>query len=148
MKRPLGIVGLFYGAGLLLAEWFQPPLVFLFVTALTLALGAIFIRQARPWLIWPLILFTAWTNLVCRTAIVSPHDLRNVLSTEPEQVVIRGALCETPVEHAYLRNGEPASRTVARLDVTGLRRDFAWRPAVGRIIITTPAKLPPALFAG
>jgi len=76
MKRPLVGVTLVYAGGLLLAECFQPPLTLLFTVSLGLAAAALCLARARPWLIWPLVLFTGWTNLVWRTATVSPHDLR------------------------------------------------------------------------
>src|SRR5690606_457952 len=97
MKRPLGFVALFYGGGLILAEFFPPPLFFLFPLSLTLAALALILPRTRIVLLWPLIILTAWANLLCRTEIISPHDLR-VFLTDPEEVIIRGRLLESPDE--------------------------------------------------
>ena len=78
MKRPLVAVVSCYVAGLLLAEIFHRrsarclPFHF-FVLVLVLVL-----EKLRPLLIWPLLVLVGWTNLVVRTAVISPDDLRTV----------------------------------------------------------------------
>src|SRR3974390_2547734 len=96
MKRPLGLVALFYGLGLLLAERFQPPLTVLFSLSLALAAGALWCKGKRQILLLLLIVCTGWTNLVWRTAVVSPHDLRLAIGHSAALVTVRGTLSETP----------------------------------------------------
>lgn len=76
MKRPLIAVALCYVGGLLLADFVQPQLFILFSIAFGLLAVALVLPRFRWWLLWPLVLFVGWTNLVSRTVIVSPHDLR------------------------------------------------------------------------
>src|SRR4051812_21729100 len=113
MKRPLGLVTLLYGGGLFLGEWFRLSLLVLFPISLTLAVIALCSQRLRPFLLFPLIVLTGWTNLVWHTAIVSPQDLRLRLAQAPEDVVIRGRLVETPDERIYLHNEQESFRTLA-----------------------------------
>src|ERR1044072_6887244 len=101
MKRPLGIVALWYGGGLLLGEVFQPSTTLLFAVSLALALGAIASPRLRSLLIPPLLLVAAWRTLVVHTAVLSPHDLRLLLNDAPELAAVRGRLVETPEERSY-----------------------------------------------
>ena len=83
MKRPLGLVVLLYGGGLLLGEFFQPPLSVLFAASLALTAVAVGFSRSRPILLGVLLVFTGWTNLVCRTAVICPLDLRRLLDQSP-----------------------------------------------------------------
>ena len=148
MKRPLVAVVLLYGCGLLLAEWWQPPLPFLFAASLALAIGAIALGRLRCFLIWPLIILTGWTNLVYRTAILSPQDLRTQLTSAPEDLVVRGKLCETPGKRLYIHDEKESWRTLARLEVTALRHGTNWQDARGQIVVVTQGNLPTGFFTG
>jgi competence protein ComEC len=148
MKRPLGFVALCYGSGLVLAEFAQPTLQFLFAVSFAAALAAILVQRTRHVLIWPLILLTGWTNLASRTAVISPHDLRAILESSAEDVVVRGRLAETPNERTYLRDGKETVRTLAEVSLNEIKRSGEWRPANGRIAITVAGKLQAACFEG
>jgi ComEC/Rec2-related protein len=148
MKRPLGFVALLYAAGLLLAEWLQPPLPFLFETAIAVAVAAVMLRKLRWLLLCPLILLTGWTNLVYRTALLSPRDLRVLLATPPELITLRGTLTATPDERVYLHDDKESFRTLARLDVSALQRGSTWQPAFGKVAVVTTGRLPEDFFAG
>ncbi len=149
MKRPLVGVTLVYAGGLLLAECFQPPLALLFAISLGLAAAALCLARARPWLIWPLLLFTGWTNLVWRTAPVSPHDLRLTQGETAQLVTVRGRLCETPAHRIYVRDEKETVRSIAQVRVSHLQRRGAnWRAAFGEVLVITPAMLPEEFFAG
>jgi hypothetical protein len=148
MKRPLAAVVSFYAAGLLLAEFVQPPLPALFSLTFALLAFAIFFFRIRSWLIWPLLLLVGWVNLNCRTAVLSPQDLRVKLSDAPEQVIVRGKLCETPSQRLYVRDETESWRTLARLDVTALACGTNWQAARGQIMVTTTGSLPTEFFAG
>src|ERR1051325_782828 len=122
MKRPLGWVALLYAAGLLLAEFFPLPLTALFVASLTLTIAALLGGRARLWLLMPLIVCVAWTNLTSRTAIVSPPDVRRLFNDTTEDVAVRGTLLETPGARVYVRDAVETSRTLATLSLTSIRR--------------------------
>ncbi len=148
MKRPLVSVVSCYVVGLLLAELFQPPLGVLFGSALVVLVPAFLFKKFRPWLIWPLIALTGWTNLASRTAVVSPHDLRAVLGDDAAIATVRGTLLETPHVKIIERDGRETERSLARVKVAGLRRGESWQAAAGEIIVTTPGTLPAHFFAG
>ena len=148
MKRPLLPVALCYVGGLLLAEAVQPPLPFLFAGTFLLLIAALVWSRARPFLLWPLLVAVGWTNLVSRTSVVSPHDLRLVIGNEPTLVTVRGTLEETPSLRTYERDGEVSSRALVPLRVSSLARNEEWQPAFGRIMVTTRSALPAEFFAG
>ena len=148
MKRPLLLVGLLFAGGILLGRYVSPPPVLLLSSALTLAVMALARSQARPFLLFPLILLAGWTNLVLHTAILSPHDLRRLLSQQPELATIRGTLRETPSLRIYEHEERDSWRSLAQVDVTAMQRKHElWRPATGRIAVTTPGVLT-NFFAG
>jgi len=113
MKRPLVAVALAYAGGLLLGEFFQPPLALLLFLALSLAAGSLLWSTSARWLLWPLLVLAGWTNLVARTAIISPYDLRNVSGDSPHIVALRGTLPETPSQRNYIRDEKELSRSLA-----------------------------------
>ena len=149
MKRPLVSVTLVYVAGLLLGDHYQPSLLLLFATSFALAVGAIFFSDARRWIIWPLVLFTGWTNFVWHTAPISPHDLRLIQKEPAEIVAVRGRLRETPAHRVYVRNEQERFRSIVQLRVDQLqRRGAGWQAACGEVLATVPAMLPERFFAG
>ncbi|MBC8095053.1 MAG: ComEC/Rec2 family competence protein [Akkermansiaceae bacterium] len=148
MKRPLGFVALLYGGGLVLAELFQPPLLFLFSLSFLVAFAALRFTQARTSLLCGLILLAGWTHLTCRTAVISPHDLRTLLGQSAEDIVVRGKLAETPSERIYVRNDTESSRTLAELSLIAIQREGTWQPAHGKVIVVTPGTLPVQFFGG
>jgi hypothetical protein len=70
MKRPLVPVALCYAAGLLLAEFFQPPLAVLFLLSFALLFAALAWSRQRMILLWPLLGLVGWTHLNSRTAVL------------------------------------------------------------------------------
>jgi competence protein ComEC len=148
MKRPLVAVVSFYAAGLLLAQFFQPPLIALFVLSLGLLAITLAWGQLRPFLIWPLLVLVGWTNLVSHTAVLSPNDLRTLLGNDAAIATVRGNLVETPHIKIIERDDQQTGHALAQVRVTGLRRDDNWKPANGEIIVTTPGALPGNFFAG
>ena len=151
MKRPLGIVALWYGCGLLLGEVVQPPLPLLFSISIALTAGALLISKHRAALLWPALLLTGWTNCVLRTAIISPRDLRTVQGDATELATVRGSLIETPRPRFSARAEHPGANdwhTLAQVQVSALCKDSQWRPVAGRIVVSTPGLLPGEFFAG
>src|SRR5262245_4115259 len=116
MKRPMVAVALFYTGGLLLAEFVQPPWPLVFALALTVAgIGGLWSPSLR-WLLAPLLILTGWANLIGRTAIVSPHDLRRIASDVPQMVTLRGVLPETPSQRITRRDEREFSRSISILE--------------------------------
>jgi ComEC/Rec2-related protein len=148
MKHPLAAVVTIYAAGLLLAEFVQPPLPALFGLTFGLLIFAFLFSRIRTWLIWPLLLLVGWVNLDCRTTIISPQDLRVQLSSEPAQVSVRGQLDETPSQRVYVRDEIESWRTLGRLNVTALAHGTNWQAARGQIMVATVGSLPTNFFAG
>ncbi len=149
MKRPLVPVALLYVGGILIACVIPVPPWLLLAGSLGVAVVTLAWRQERVVALGALILLTGWTNHTLRTAVISPHDLRLILGEEPEIVTVRGLVRETPVQRVYERNQEESWRTMARIEVTALRRHRqGWQPARGRMAVTTLGILPLTFFAG
>jgi ComEC/Rec2-related protein len=150
MKRPLLSVAVAYAAGILLAEFIRfPPLLLLLVTGLGLAVVSLVWARVRRLLLWPLILLAGAANLALHTAVISPRDLRNLLGSEPQIATVRGRLRETPQLRIYAHGEQESWRTMAQVEVTAIRlnKQQEWRPAFGRMAITTRGTLT-NLFAG
>jgi competence protein ComEC len=149
MKRPLVAVVSCYITGLLLGEFFQPPLVTLFLCSFLILILAFVLGKFRPYLLCALLALAGWTNLGSRTAVVSPNDLRSLMGNDAALVAVRGTLAETPNTRIFLRDEEAVQRSLARVRVNGLRRanDAGWKPACGTIVVTTPGVLPANFFA-
>ena len=148
MKYPLGVVALFYAGGLLLAELCPLPLSVLFGVALGMIVCALIIPKLRLYVLWPLVVLTGWTMLAARTAIVSPHDLRDIFGTEPKQVIVRAVLCETPRERTRAYNSGVYTNSMARADVMAVCRGVIWTPAYGRIMVFSRGPASANIHAG
>ncbi|HXF11297.1 MAG TPA: ComEC/Rec2 family competence protein [Desulfuromonadaceae bacterium] len=148
MKRPLAAVVSFYVAGLFVAEFFQPPLVWLFASAFFLLTLAAVTESLRRTLIWPLLFFAGWTNLVFHTTSLSPNDLRVVAGDHPTIATLRGVLVETPKIKITGRDDEAVERSIAQVRVETISCDGNWHPAFGTVSATTSAPLPECFFAG
>jgi ComEC/Rec2-related protein len=148
MQRPFVAIVCCYATGLLLAEIFQPPLVALWGTAFILLVLALVLQKLRPLLIWPLLALVGWTNLAGRIAVFSPNDLRALLGDANAIVTVRGTLIETPHLRITERDGQQTERSVAQVQVSALRRNADWQPAVGSIVVTTPEAPGGNFFSG
>jgi competence protein ComEC len=151
MKRPLGIVALLYGCGVMLGEVLQPPLAVLLSLSAALTAGALLVPRGRAALLPPLILFTGLTGFVWHTAVISPHDLRGIAGAAPELVAVRGRLTETPGLRLLTRHERaslPEGHTLAQVRVNSLRQGATWQPAAGRIMVSTAGVLGPEFHAG
>lgn len=149
MKRPLAMVALLYGAGVVIADIFRLPLVPLFTASLGAGLTALLWGRARPFLLGILLFLSGAANLTFRTAVLSPHDLRVVLADRADYLTMRGNLSETPYHRVYEQGGEEVWRTMAVIDVSFLRKNGGeWRPATGRVAVSTPGALPGHFFGG
>ena len=148
MNRPLAAVVLAYAAGLLLGSFFQPPLVALFAVSGFLLVLALVPGKLRPFLVWPLLMLTGWTNFAVHTAVISPHDLRTIIGDETALVTVRGELAETPRLKITVRDEEEIWRHVARVHVAEIRRGENLAPATGEILVVTPGVPGTSFFAG
>lgn len=149
MKRAMVAVAAYYGGGLLLAEFWQPPLPFLFSAGFLAVALALLLPRLRPFALAAALVLAGWVNLTARQAVLAPHDLRRLVPAEGGLVQIRGRLLETPSLRVFERDEQESWRTLARVAVDALRLENGpWRPARGRILITTPGALGPAFFKG
>jgi competence protein ComEC len=148
MKRPFVAVVSCYATGLLLAEFFQPPLAALFGVSFFAFALALVLKKFRPLLISSLLVLTGWTNLIFHTTVISPDDLQNSIGNEAEIVSVRGILIRTPQLKISERDGEENQHSLAQIKVSEIRRAENWRPALGQIIVSTPDELPTNYFAG
>ena len=113
MRNPLPLAALLYGSGLIVATWAPGHLVWLLALGFCLALLALCSEHLRQIALALLLPLAAWANFEARTAILSPNDLR-LLMTEPAQdATIRGILCEAPVLRVHERGTRVYQRSVA-----------------------------------
>jgi len=148
MKRPFVPVVLLYAVGILMAHYIVLPLIAVLGAALVLCVVTLIWVRARAFLLCPLVLLAGWANLAFHTAIISPNDLRRVLGEEAQLVLVRGTLSETPVLHVSNMEDLESARSTAPIDVTSVRVNHgAWRPATGRMAVTTKGELT-RFFAG
>ena len=134
LAQPLLIPGLLYVTGILLGRSLHLPLSLLFIGSMGLFLLTLSWARLRPWLLWPLVLLTGWTNFTRQVSILGPHDLRNLLGQQFHIVTVRGRLCNTPTLRVYTQQERESWRTLAQIEVAQLRLDRqAWQPATGRI---------------
>jgi competence protein ComEC len=148
MRRPLVIVAILYTAGLLLAEETVSPLPWLLGIGLALAIAALFLQRFRRWLLPPLVVLAGWANLTAQRDIVSPHDLRLLLTETPAETSARGILVETPSVRLYVRDEVESFRTLAVVKVESVRVGAKWVPATGRLLTLTPGSLAGTAYAG
>ena len=148
MNRPLASVAGLYLAGVLLGEFLSPPWPYLCAGSLALAAAAFLRAAARVRLICLLLPLAGWTNMVTRTAVLSPFDLRALVGANLEHLTLRGALSETPSQRVYEHRDGESWHTLARLEVTALRRGTNWQSACGRVAVTTPGVLDALLHPG
>jgi competence protein ComEC len=145
------MVALMFAGGIVLADVvpISPPVLALLGVSAALAILALAWTRARPVLVWVLLVSAGAANLARQKAVLSPHDLRIVAAGQPVIVVLRGTLSETPYHRIYEYRAEETWRTLAEVDVTDIRmKNGAWRPASGRIAVSTPGVLPQDYFGG
>jgi competence protein ComEC len=148
MKRPLCSVALLYIGGILLGQWFHPPLTALFALSFLNAFAALLWNRGRLYLLRSLLVLAGWTNLSWHTAIISPNDLRKLAGPEPEAVIVRGALRASPVSRIFERQGRELWHSSAVIDAEQIRLAHGWQPAFGKIIAYAPAILSSNFFSG
>jgi ComEC/Rec2-related protein len=149
MRRPVAILALLYTAGLLLAEFLHLPLSVLWLLNLGVAGAALLWPQGRRGMLVVAVVLMGWLNLTLRTSIVSPNDLRLLLSNAvPAEVVLRGRLLETPSLRLFVRDDEESYRTLAMVSVEALATGGRWQPAHGQVLVLTPGGLSPDFFSG
>src|SRR5262245_31825272 len=145
------MVTLCYGSGILLVDRVMVPFFPLLVASGVVAAATMAWSRGRPFLVWPLLLLAGAVDLRRDQQVLSPQDIRSVIGNRSEIVTVRGTLCETPYHRVYEQHEEHRQkwRALAQLDVDSVRlsgRD--WRPATGRIVVSTPGVLSGSFFGG
>jgi hypothetical protein len=148
IKRPFVAVVAGYTAGLLLAEIFQPRPAALFAATFVLLVLLLLREKLRSFMIWPLLALIGWTNLASRTAVISPDDLRALIGNATAIAAVRGTLAETPHIKITEREGEQSEHSLAQVRVNTLQLGENRLPALGGIVVSTPAPLAETFFAG
>jgi competence protein ComEC len=147
MNRPLVAVVVAYGTGLLFALWLHPPLPALAGLFCLLSL-LLAVKNARRFLLWPLLALLGWINFSVRSDWIPPHDLRAMAGhLQSAMVTVRGTLSETPRVKITTYDGIEFRHTVTRVRVEAIQMADTFAPAVGQILVTGPV-LGPEFFAG
>ena len=148
MTRPFASLVLAYAAGLLLAQFASPPLAALATIAAAVLLAALFAKNLRPFLVWPLLSLLGWANLESRTTVIARDDLRLQLGNQPALVALRGILLETPRQKIIMIDGHETWRSLARIRTTAIAINDNFQPATGEVLAITPGVVGPEFFAG
>ena len=148
MKRPLCSVALLYVGGILLGQWFHPPLTGLFAFSFMTALAALFWSRGRPWFLGALLALTGWTNQTWRTTIVSPNDLRLLAGREPHEAIVRGVSRASPTPRIFEEQGRELWHSSVVIVAAQVHLGDEWKPAFGQIIAYVPAVLSSNFFSG
>src|SRR5512136_1294054 len=96
MKRPLVPVALCYSAGIVLAWLAGPSPGPVFAAAFLCGAAAVLWVRQRSLLLPAFLGLAGMANLMCRMAVLSPHDIRAVIGERPVEVAIRGRFSGTP----------------------------------------------------
>ena len=149
MKQPLVAVALCYGAGVVLGYFVEVPLAAGFTVALALTLVALLSSRWRPFLLPLLLMLAGWLNLSTRTTLLSPHDLRTLLSNDAELVTARGRIISTPLERVSTRRDKESWHALAEVEVREIKlRDGPWQRAFGRVMSRTSGRVATNVFVG
>jgi competence protein ComEC len=139
MKRPFVAVVSFYMAGLLVGEFFHPPITPLFIISFVLLVLTFALAKFRAYLLPLLLLLAGWTNLAVHQAVISPNDLRRLVGDHTEFISVRGNLVRMPQIKISGRDNTEHSLTQIRVsEITG---DQGWQPAFGEIVVSTASAL-------
>jgi ComEC/Rec2-related protein len=151
MKRPLLIVALLYGGGVLLGDRLVDrvsPFAWL-AAGIGAGLLCLALTKARPILLGAMLVLCGAANLGTRTAVLAPDDLRVLFKEDAAIVTVRGRLTETPYHRVYDHEGVSSARTLAEVRVEEVRpQRGGWRRASGLIVVSTPGVLPDEFFGG
>lgn len=148
MRRPLLNVAVAFTAGILVGDYVHVPLLWLLIGSGILGVTALILKNARPVVVVALLFLVGWANMIWRTAVTSPTDLRALLTDKPEIVTVRGTLDASPAEHIFERRGDEMMRTVAYVDVSAIQRGTNTQAATGKIIVMTPGVASEDFFTG
>lgn len=148
MNRPFAIPTLTLIAGILVGDRIATPLLPLFCVSFALALGCLTPSQRQSAWLWPFVFCFAWTNLQCRTALVSPHDARSMLGSRQEIVALRGTLVDSPRERISDRDGTEFQHSLALLRLESATSNSRTTSIHGIVVVHTPAWLGEEFFKG
>jgi competence protein ComEC len=97
-------------------------------------------RAQRRWLLPALLLLAGWLNYSLHTAVLSSHDLRQIIGVQPWLGTVRGVLEGSPTFR--LTQDKHPWHSLAILKVTGIASNSpAWKPACGRVAVSTPEQM-------
>lgn len=148
MKHPLTTVALLYTAGVLLGNVWGSPIWWILVLSLGLAVAALVDAKRREFWLCVLLVSFGWTSLACRTALVSPQDLRLVFGDSLEIVTLEGTLQATPEQRLFMRDEKASWRTLAVVEAHLLKRGESTTNTDGLVAVATPGILPARYFEG
>lgn len=157
MKRPLLAVALLYAGGI--AAWDTAgapaaspgPLAVLLAAGIALALAALLLPHARPWLLALLLPAAGAANLARHDTPVSPRDLRRIVTHDALLATVRGRLVETPSLREWQAEpgAAPVRRTLATLRIRSLQSGGQPPAAAeGTVVVSTPGELAPEFWGG
>src|SRR5690242_5498861 len=147
MQRPLLIVAVLYATGILVGDFVPVPVYWLFAACCCGGALTIAWKRGRCVSLPVFLVLLSWASMIWHTAVLSPHDLRAIVSAKPEYVSVRGKLNIAPAEHIFERHNEEAMRSVGYINVSAFGGGTNWQTASGQVIVTTPGALTDNFYA-
>jgi hypothetical protein len=148
MKRPLLPVACLLIGGILCGELVRSSLPLLFGASFTAAVAALAWNRGRPWLLPVLLVLTGWTDACWHAAIISPRDLRLLLSEQPRFVTLRGVIQAPPSQRIFERDQREFWHSSALIEAEEILSNGVWQPAVGKVVAGLQGFCPPTFSRG
>jgi competence protein ComEC len=146
-SQPLTPVALLLTAGIVAGSYLPIGLPSPFVLA-AISLCLLGFPKTRLLALCLLIISTGWIIYTTHYVILSSSDLRVLLADRPALAKIKGAILDPPTARVYTEDGRTREFTVAHLRVSSIELRGRWQPALGDVVVSTPAALPAHFFTG
>ena len=103
-------------------------------------------KQSRAIAVATLLCLGGWGNLLTRTEVMSPLDLRVVLVEVPEIVTLEGTLAEAPRERRVETKRGLRVSFSSVLEMERIQLKDGWHEVSGRVYVRTSGAPPPELY--
>lgn len=146
MKWPLARALVWLVAGIVAGDALGVHWVALVVLLAGLAGAFLWRRHARAIVVATLLCMVGWGNLLMRTEVMSPQDLRAVLVEVPAIVTLEGTLAEAPRERRVETKRGLRVSFSSVLEVERVQLEEGWHEVSGRVYVRTSGAPPTELY--
>lgn len=138
-KCPMGVLTLFFAAGIVCGEWVHPPVSLLFFVGILLALALARHDDAHPHWTALLVVIAGWTHHLMLQTPAAPHDLSRRADSGANLVTAQAVLAGMPATRRRQNDTNTVHRYSVRLSVQALKiEDEDWTAATGTVLAMCP----------